>query len=151
MFNTKLIDINALSHFLSNIKEYITNVISAKQDKLVDGNTIKTINGNSILGNGDLIIGNKELIKFTSTSITLSPNKYYRKTDTSSSLTITLDPASDSIYEEYLIEFSTSASGTTIALPNYIKWANGKTPEFKASTYYQISIVNNLGIVTEFA
>jgi hypothetical protein len=30
--------------------------ISGKQDKLVSGTNIKTINGNSILGNGDLVI-----------------------------------------------------------------------------------------------
>jgi hypothetical protein len=82
----------------------------------------------------------------------LSPNIYYRNTSTSlSTLTITLGSVSNSnIINEYFVEFTTSSSGTTVSLPSTIKWANGKAPTFEASTTYQISIVNNLGVVTKF-
>ena len=84
--------------------------------------------------------------------MTLSPNIYYRNTSTSlSTLTITLGSISNSnIINEYFVEFTTSSSGTTVSLPSTIKWANGEAPTFEASTTYQISIVNNLGIVTKF-
>ena len=95
---------------------------------------------------------NKQLITSTSSTMTLSPNIYYRNTSTSlSTLTITLGSITNSnIINEYFVEFTTSSSGTTISLPSTIKWANGETPTFEASTTYQISIVNNLGVVITF-
>ena len=100
----------------------------------------------------DLGYINKQLITSTESTMTLSPNIYYRNTNTSlSGLTITLGSISNSnIINEYFVEFTTSSSGTTVSLPSTIKWANGETPTFEASTTYQISIVNNLGIVTKF-
>lgn len=100
----------------------------------------------------DLGYINKQLSASTASSMTLSPNIYYRNTSTSlSTLTITLGSVSNSnIINEYFVEFTTSSSGTTVSLPSTIKWANGEVPTFEASTTYQISIVNNLGVVTKF-
>lgn len=100
----------------------------------------------------DLGYVNKKLTTSTSSSMTLSPNIYYRNTNTSlSTLTITLGSVSNSnIINEYFVEFTTSSSGTTVSLPSTIKWANGETPTFEASTTYQISIVNNLGTIQKF-
>lgn len=128
-----------------------------KQDKLTSGTNIKTINGQSILGSGDLGIsgsGGKSLQTFSGSSITLTPNIYYRCNAATllSSLTVALaTPANTSILNEYFMEFTTSSSGTTISFPASIKWANGIPPMFEANTTYQVSIVNNLGIVTKFA
>ena len=100
----------------------------------------------------DLGYVNKQLITSTSSSMTLSPNIYYRNTSTSlSTLTITLGSVSNSnIINEYFVEFTTSNAGATVSLPSSIKWTNGETPSFEAGTTYQISIVNNLGVVTKF-
>ena len=100
----------------------------------------------------DLGYVNKQLSTSTSSSMTLSPNIYYRNTSTSlSTLTITLGSVSNSnIINEYFVEFTISSSGTTVSLPSTIKWANGEAPTFEANTTYQISIVNNLGVVTKF-
>ena len=100
----------------------------------------------------DLGYINKKLTTSSSSSMTLSPNIYYRNTSTSlSSLTITLGSVSNSnIINEYFVEFTTSSSGTTVSLPSTIKWANGESPTFEASTTYQISIVNNLGTIQKF-
>ena len=142
--------------------------LAQKQDIISDIDTIRTnaanykgtvtrvkINGatnNPSSGVVDLGYINKQLITSTSSSMTLSPNIYYRNTSTSlSTLTITLGSVSNSnIINEYFVEFTTSSSGTTVSLPSTIKWANGETPTFEASTTYQISIVNNLGIVVKF-
>ena len=136
---------------LTNKGYATTSQVNAKQDTLVSGTNIKTINGTSILGSGD-IKTNKPLQTSTSTSMTLTPNVYHRNTSTTlSRLTITLGTASDdTILNEYLVEFTTRSAGTTITLPSNVKWVNGTTPTFEASTTYQISIVNNLGVVTKF-
>lgn len=100
----------------------------------------------------DLGYINKQLSTSTSSSMTLSPNVYYRNTSTSlSTLTITLGSVSNSnIINEYFVEFTTSSSGTTVSLPSTVKWANGETPTFENGKTYQISIVNNLGVCTKF-
>jgi hypothetical protein len=100
----------------------------------------------------DLGYVNKQLSTSTSSSMTLSPNIYYRNTSTSlSSLTITLGSVSNSnILNEYFVEFTTRSSGTTVSLPSSIKWANGVTPTFENGKTYQISIVNNLGTCVKF-
>lgn len=42
------------------LKEYVQPDLSSKQDKLVSGTNIKTVNGESILGSGDLAIENAD-------------------------------------------------------------------------------------------
>lgn len=142
--------------------------LAQKQDIISDIDTIRTnaanykgtvtsvkINGQSkspSSGVVDLGYINKQLSTSTSSSMTLSPNIYYRNTSTSlSSLTITLGSVSNpNIINEYFVEFTTRSAGTTVSLPSTIKWANGETPTFEASTTYQISIVNNLGTIQKF-
>lgn len=142
--------------------------LAQKQDVISDIDTIRTnaanykgtvtsvkINGvskSSSSGVVDLGYVNKQLSTSTSSSMTLSPNIYYRNTNTSlSSLTITLGSVSNSnILNEYFVEFTTRSSGTTISLPSSIKWANGVTPTFESGKTYQISIVNNLGTYIKF-
>lgn len=102
----------------------------------------------------DLGYINKHVVTYSpsSVSITIFPNNYYKFTSTSlSSVTITLGSITNSnIINEYFVEFTTSSSGTTVSLPSTIKWANGEKPTFEASTTYQISIINNLGVVIKF-
>ena len=104
--------------------------------------------------NGVVNLGyiNKQLITTRESSMTLSPNIYYRNTNISLyTITITLESISNSnIINEYFVEFTTSSLGAMVSLPSTIKWVNGEPPTFEASTTYQISIVNNLGIVTKF-
>ena len=125
------------------------NDIKAKYATSVKVDNISKISDNGIV---DLGYINKQLITSTESSMTLSPNIYYRNTNAElSTLTITLGNVSNSnIINEYFVEFTTSSSGTTISLPSTIKWANGEIPTFEASTTYQISIVNNLGVVITF-
>lgn len=142
--------------------------LAQKQDIISDIDTIRTnaanykgtvtsvkvdnVSKSPSSGVVDLGYINKQLSTSTSSSMTLSPNIYYRNTSTSlSTLTITLGSVSNSnIINEYFVEFTTRSAGTSVSLPSTIKWANGETPTFEASTTYQISIVNNLGTVQKF-
>lgn len=121
-----------------NAANYKGTVTSVKID-----NVSKTPSSGAV----DLGYINKKLTTSTSSSMTLSPNIYYRNTSTSlSSLTITLGSVSNSnIINEYFVEFTTRSAGTTVSLPTGVKWMNGVVPTFEASTTYQISVVNNLG------
>lgn len=142
--------------------------LAQKQDVISDIDTIRTnaanykgtvtsvkvdnVSKSQSSGVVDLGYVNKKLTTSTSSSMTLSPNIYYRNTSTSlSTLTITLGSVSNSnIINEYFVEFTTRSGGTTVSLPSGIKWANGETPNFEENTTYQISIVNNLGTIQKF-
>ena len=129
----------------------VENKVNSKQDKLNSGSNIKTINGASILGDGNLKVGVKQITTTTASTITLSPNVYYKKTNISSAITITFAPESDTtIMNEYFIEFTTASTGTSVTLPNTVKWIDGITPTFENNCTYQISVVNNLGICSKF-
>lgn len=144
--------IDAKGYLTSIPSEYVTDSELNNKGYLTSHQDIKTINGTSLIGSGNITIGYKSLQTSTSNSMTLTPNVYHRNTSTTlSTLTITLGATSDTtILNEYFVEFTTRSAGTTVSLPSSIKWANGETPTFEASTTYQISIVNNLGIVTKF-
>lgn len=90
-------------------------------------------------------------ISSTETSKTIDANTYY-KWGTMSSLTISLNTNVDSsILNEYIFEFASGSTPTTLSLPSSIKWLNGLTPIIQANKTYQVSIVNNLGVIAEFA
>lgn len=161
--------INGISGGSIDTSNLVTkNELAQKQDIISDIDTIRTNaanykgtvtsvkidNSSKTPSSGVVDLGyiNKKLTTSTSSSMSLSPNVYYRNTSTSlTSLTITLGSVSNSnIINEYFIEFTTSSSGTTVSLPSTIKWVNGEKPTFEASTTYQISIINNLGVATKF-
>ena len=150
--------------------------ISGKQDILISGTNIKTINGQSILGSGNIIIeggtGNsdanvqavdeistiidvdldKYIVETTDNNIALDNNKYYKKTNVSSSISITLNmPEDNTVFTSFSIEFTTSESGTSVSLPDTIKWINGELPTFENDFTYQISICNGLGVCAKYA
>ena len=133
-------DIDTIRNNAANYKGTVTSV-------KIDG-VSKTPSSGVV----DLGYVNKQLSTTTSSSMTLSPNIYYRNTSTSlSSLTITLGSVSNSnILNEYFVEFTTRDAGTTVSLPSSIKWANGVAPTFENGKTYQISIVNNLGTCVKF-
>ena len=60
-------------------KTLLTPNIESKQDALVSGNNIKTINGNSILGSGDLVISGGGAVDLSD---------YYKKTETYSKVEV---------------------------------------------------------------
>lgn len=149
--------------------------ISGKQDKLVSGTSIKTINGQSILGSGNITIEggsgssdanvqavdeistiidvdlDKYIVETTDDNIILDNNKYYKKTNVSSSISITLNmPEDNTVFTSFSIEFTTSNSGTSVSLPDTIKWLNGELPTFENDFTYQISICNGLGVCAKY-
>jgi hypothetical protein len=65
---------------------------------------------------------------------------------TMTSLNLTLATPTDSTrVNEYMFEFTSGATATTLTLPSSVKWigSNGVA----ASMVYQVSIVNNLAVM----
>lgn len=67
-----------------------------------------------------------------------------------SAVTITLPSGAEDNGREYLCQFTASASGCTLSVPDTITWLGGETPTINAGKTYQLSIVNNLAVIGEF-
>lgn len=93
---------------------------------------------------------NKISVVQTSTStIEINPNTFYKFGEVSS-LNITLAAITDtSVLNEFMFEFVSGTTATTLTLPDTIKWL--ETPTIEANKTYQCSIVNNIGILVGVA
>ena len=132
------------------------DLANGKQEKLTSGTNIKTINGQSILGSGNITIsggsssngGNgayAEVNHGTSdTTFTLTSNTFHIWNEVSS-LTLTLSEETAGVANEYTFQFTSGSTATTLTLPDNIKWSNEFNIE--ANKIYQISILNGLGSV----
>ena len=84
------------------------------------------------------------VINQTETTVEIQPN-VLNVWGTVATLTITLAEADPTKYNEYMIQFESGATPTTLTLPSSVQWLTDAAIE--ANTTYQISIVNNLGIL----
>ena len=126
--------------------------ISGKQDKLVSGTNIKTINGESVLGSGDITINSAypEVNHGTGdTTFTLTPNTFH-VWDKVTSLTLNFGNETSGVANEYLFQFTSGSTATSLTLPNSIKWVNGSAPTIAKNMIYQVSILKGLASVLEF-
>lgn len=85
-----------------------------------------------------------QVIEQTETTVEIQPNVLNVWGEVTS-LTITFAEVDATKYNEYMIQFESGASPTTLTLPNTVEWLTDAAIE--ANTTYQISIVNNLGIM----
>lgn len=131
--------------------------ISGKQDKLISGTNIKTINGKSILGSGDITISSgasssayPEVNHGTGdTTFTLTPNTFH-VWDEVTSLTLNFGSGISGVANEYLFQFTSGPTATSLTLPDDIKWANDNAPTIEANMIYQVSVLRGLASVLEF-
>lgn len=128
--------------------EALLDAANGKQDKLVSGTNIKTINGTSILGSGDITISGgssgggsgayAQVNHGTSdTTFTLTPNTFH-VWDEVSALTLSLGDETAGVANEFVFQFTSGATPTSLTLPDGIKWANGSTPTIAEKKYTRL-------------
>lgn len=76
----------------------------------------------------------------------LNPNTLYEFGECTS-LTITLAEEIPNIYNEYMFEFTSGTTPTTLSLPETIGWMGSEAPTIEANKTYQCSIVNNIAVI----
>ena len=142
------------------LKERVAELESSKQDKLVSGTNIKTINGESILGSGNIVISGgsssggsgayAEVNHGTSdTTFALTPNTFH-VWDEVASLDLSFANETAGVANEYLFQFTSGATATTLTLPDGLKWANDSAPTIAENMIYQVSVLKGLASVLEF-
>lgn len=131
-----------------------------EDDTIATRNTLKTINGESLFGSGDITIsggssggdsytGNYPIEEITKTTfITLSPNVYTRQnsiiTNSVGHELTFAEPTNTSIVNEYIYEFKCGSESAGLSLPLSCEWANDDIPTFKSGYTYVISIIHGI-------
>lgn len=86
-----------------------------------------------------------EIIESAETTLELQPNKFYMFGEVTE-LNLSLAEITDNTQlNEFMFEFISGETATTLILPDTIKWA--ETPSIEANKIYQCSIVNNVGLI----
>lgn len=122
----------------------VYDALATKQDTLVSGTTIKTINAQSLLGSGN-IKTDTQIVTQTAATVEIQPN-VLNVWGEAASLTITLaTPTDNTIVNEYMVQFESGTTATTLSLPNSVIWGDScGALSVEASKIYQISIIDNL-------
>lgn len=135
----------------------ITKLLNSKQTKL----TVEVLpNGNIRIGNlegGDkefisgemlpLLATKEEVKQMTETTASIAPNILHIWGEVAS-LNITLADGEEGVVNEYMVQFTSGATATTLTIPETIQWMSALS--IKANKTYQLSIINNLGVIGEF-
>lgn len=86
-----------------------------------------------------------EIVESTLTTQEIESNKFYKFGEVTE-LNLTLAEITDNTQlNEFMFEFVSGTTATTLTLPNTIKWL--ETPTIEANKIYQCSIVNNVGVL----
>ena len=118
------------------------------QPPLVSGTNIKTINGQSVLGAGD--IKTDTAVGTTQPSGGMLPNVFYNLGSLSGSVTFALAAATDNtILNHYYWTFDTPSTVPTVTWPAGLTWAGGSAPTLAASKHYEISVINGIAAYME--
>lgn len=138
---------------VGNFLTEITQETGTNTDIVMSQNAVTTqLNGLQTSINDIKNNYQKKVVSVSSseTTKTIDSNTYY-KWGTMTSLNISLNTNVDSsILNEYMFEFTSGSTPTTLSLPSSIKWLNGLSPIIEQNKTYQVSIINNLGIITMF-
>ena len=115
---------------------------------LSDYYTKEEINNKNYITRTDLdnAIGHP-IVQQTETTVEIAPNVLNVWGEVTS-LDITLADADATKVNEYMFQFSSGETATTLVLPADIKWMSA--PIIQANKVYQLSIVNNLAVIGEF-
>ena len=75
----------------------------------------------------------------------IDPNKFHKWGEVSSLEIFAIEASPDDVYTEYMFEFVSGATATTLSLPAVIKFENEVVIE--PNKTYQVSIVNYIGVI----
>ena len=134
---------------------YVDDKLDGMQPTLVSGENIKTINGASILGSGNIEISGGgggssayPVVNHSSseTLVTIAPNTFHIWDDNvTDNLTIRLGKKIEGVANEYLFQF-TAMGGMSLTLQDNIKWNNGETISIIPNSTYQVSILEDIAV-----
>lgn len=139
---------------ISNLatKQEVTEGLATKQNKGNYITTIKTINGQTLIGEGNIEIqgggsgssGIEEItVEGSNVTQELQPNKYYIFQECTN-LTITFAPEIEDVANEYMFTFISGATATKLSLPKDLNFTQEIV--MLTNSVYEFNICNNLAL-----
>ena len=145
---TKTSDLTNDSNFVSDSNYVHTDVnFTAEKDTKLAGlnNYDDTQIKEDISKKADKVL----VVESTTTTLEIEANKFYKFGEVTE-LNLTLAEITDTTQlSEFMFEFTSGETATTLTLPDTIKWL--ETPTIEANKTYQCSIVDNIGILVGVA
>lgn len=129
----------------------VASALSGKQETLVSGTNIKTINSTSLLGSGDIAISANTPKATTIPSGGMLPNVYYNLgwIGTNTSFTKNETGLDSSILNIWAFGFDVD-NNPTVYWPDWIEWANGTPPTLTNLKHYEVTIIGDYAMYAEF-
>lgn len=155
--NVTIDDINELNEKIKDITIGGIPDKSITTDKIIDGAVTEaklsqavkdTINNKADMSALDNFATKEEIKQMTETTVSIAPNILHVWGEVTE-LNITLAEGEEGVVNEYMVQFTSGATATTLTLPDNIVWMSA--PSIQANKTYQLSIINNLGIIGEFS
>lgn len=143
------LDKTGLTYFWNKLKVYLNNALAGKQDTLVSGTSIKTVNNNSVLGSGNITIDSGDTVTYTATVQTGTELGKIDINSTETSIYAPTIPAAVSAFTNdagYLTSYTetdpifTASAAYGISSSDITNW-NGKQASLVSGT--NIKTVNN--------
>lgn len=138
-----------ISENLQTIKTSTDNIKQAIIDKggEISGNITTWADAISAIENGGAY---PEVNHGTNdTTFTLTPNTFH-VWDEVASLTLNFGNETSGVANEFLFQFTSGSTATSLTLPDDIKWANDNVPTINRNMIYQVSVLRGLASVLEF-
>jgi hypothetical protein len=124
-----------------------------EDDVLLSRGTVKTINGQTIMRDGDsddITVAYPE-IAATSTAMILQPNTVtVWGGNVAGTINIAFALPLQGYASEYIARFTVAAEGVQLIVPGSVVWADGVLPAMTPGKTYEISFVDNLATFLEF-
>lgn len=79
------------------------------------------------------------------TILSIEPNVFHLWGEMSA-LGLSFTEGMEGMVNEYVFQFTSGATPTSLTLPDGIQWVNGE-PNIEANKTYQVSVVNNIGLI----
>lgn len=124
---------------------YNSKYTGQEVEELLD--QVKTGGGTSSGGSGAYAEVNHGT---SDTTFTLNPNTFHVWGEVTS-LDLSFGEETEGVANEYLFQFTSGATATTLTLPDTIKWVNDSTPTIEANKTYQVSVLKGLGSIITFS
>ena len=128
---------NKVKGLLTSISSLSSVATSGSYEDLTNTPTIPDISGKadkiSIVDHGT-----------SDTTFTLTPNVFHVWGQVTS-LTLTFDAGENGIVSEYMFEFISGSTPTTLFLPAIVKWQD--EPTIESNVKYQVSIVRDVALI----
>ena len=160
LYDGSTFDPSDIEYLLNTKVDALNQSIGSKQDTLISGTNIKTVNGQSLLGEGDIVIssggsssgnGAYALVEHgtNDTTFTLTPNIFHTWGEVGS-LTLTFGEEQSGVANEFLFQFESGETATILTLPDDLIWTNDDTPVIESNYTYQVSILKGLAAIMKF-